>query len=354
MAKKHRKPAKKRAGIRLVPPGNVVILVCLLSLLACAAFALLHIYNKPSQQKYTGPVENISTGLTGQYGSLILIAQEQGYFREHGLNVAVQEYDSGAPIMTDLLANKLDSGIASDFSGVRNSFHGEDIRIVGSFVKSQVFYLVARKDHGITAIKDLRGKRIGVTKGTAGEFYLGQFLTLNGLQLTDITITDGPPAVLMDAVNNGTLDGIVSFEPNVYNASKSLGTNSIRWSVQNQQPVEGLLFVTGQYVHEHPAALKRYMEAIIEAQAYLEMHNDAAKAFVAKHLGYDKAYIDYIWPKLSLDVSLDQDLLIYMEDEAQWAIENKLTTATTIPNYLQLIDFEPLESVRPESITVIR
>lgn len=356
MAKSKRRlaKAKKSKSIKLVQPRNSVILVCVLSILVCLGFVLVQKYKQPSTPVYIGPVENISTGLTGEYGSLILIAQEQGYFQEHGLNVTVREYTSGSPVMADILADKLDSGIASDFTGVRNSFKNEDIQIVGTFVKSEVFYLIARKDHGIANIQDLRGKRIGVTKGTAGEFYLGQFLTLNGLQLTELTIVDGVPADLVAAVEKGSLDGVVSFEPNAYKTSKSLGSNGVRWSVQSLQPVGGLLYVSGKYVREHPAALKRYMQAIVEAQTYVEMHNDDAKTFIAKHLHYDQSYINYIWPKLTLGVSLDQDLLVNMEDEAQWVIENKLTTATTVPNYLRLIDFEPLESAKPENITIIR
>ena len=53
-------------------------------------------------------------------------------------------------------------------------------------------------------------------------------------------------------------------------------------------------------------------------------------------------------------VSLPQALIIAMEDEARWRIENKLTDKTTVPNYLDFIYTDALEAVNPEAVTVIR
>lgn len=333
---------------------NTLILAGLLVVLAIAASVAVRLAQKSTEPVYSGPVESITTGLTGEYGSLVLLAQEQGFFAEYSLDVTIKDYASGAPLMADLLAGKLDSGIASDFAGVRNSFMGEDLRIVASMVKSKVFFLVARKDHAITELKDVKGKQIGITKGTAGEFYLGQFLTLNGLRLTDVTIVDKPPADLAAAVAAGTLDAAVLFEPYAYQTSNRLAGNVARWSVQSLQPVHGLLYVNGKFVREHPAALQRYMQAIAKTETYLETHNGEAKAFIARRLQYDQAYIDYIWPELTLEASLDQDLLLTMEDQARWAIENKLTAAAKVPDYLQVMYFAPMLTAKPDSVTIIR
>ena len=43
-----------------------------------------------------------------------------------------------------------------------------------------------------------------------------------------------------------------------------------------------------------------------------------------------------------------------LEDEARWAMREKLTEATTVPNYLNFIHVDALEDVKRESVTVIR
>jgi NitT/TauT family transport system substrate-binding protein len=43
-----------------------------------------------------------------------------------------------------------------------------------------------------------------------------------------------------------------------------------------------------------------------------------------------------------------------MEDEARWMIENKLTTKTTIPNFLDYLYLDGLLTVKPEAVNIIR
>ncbi len=304
--------------------------------------------------EYTGPVERISTGLIGEYAALILIAQDQGYFRAAGLDVAITEYPSGPAAVADLLAGKLDTAMGADFAGVRNSFAGQDLKILATMSKSEAFFMVARRDHGINTEADLKGKKIGVTRKTVGEFYVGQFLTFNKLALRDVTIVDLPQQDLVEAVKAGHIDAAVLFEPNAYRAGSLLGSNAVRWSVQSGQSIYALLYGTSKLTTQRPQVIKRYLQAAVQAEQFVKTHDAEARSIVAKRLGYDAAYIDYIWPKFNFTVSLDQELLLNMDDEARWAIENNLTTSTKPPNYLRMLYLPALEAVKPEGITIIR
>jgi NitT/TauT family transport system substrate-binding protein len=42
-----------------------------------------------------------------------------------------------------------------------------------------------------------------------------------------------------------------------------------------------------------------------------------------------------------------------MEEEARWAISNNLINATAVPNFINYIYVNGLESVKPESISII-
>lgn len=322
-------------------------------LLAVTAIVILLHAKRAQPVAYSGPVTHITTALTGEYGSLVIVADKQGYFKDQGINVTIKNYASGSPLMTDLLAGKLDCGIASDFAGVLNMFHEEDIRIVASAVQYQTFYLVARKDHGITQISDIRHKRIGVTRVTAGEFFLGQFLTLHGLLPQDITLVDMPPANLATNLENGKIDGAVLFEPNAYPVAQQLGGNAAEWSVQDLQPGNGLLYCSGKLVRDQPVALARYVQALVDAETYMQSQSNQARDYVGQYLHYDHGYITYMWPKLTLRATLNQGLIINMNDEAKWAIENHITDAVEAPNYLDFIYFPALDTVKPEAVTII-
>ncbi|NIT52457.1 MAG: hypothetical protein GWO41_06890 [candidate division Zixibacteria bacterium] len=61
-----------------------------------------------------------------------------------------------------------------------------------------------------------------------------------------------------------------------------------------------------------------------------------------------------IWDDYVFEIFLDQSLLLSWEDIARWAIKNKFTDKTTVPNYLNFIYLDGLEAVKPEAITIIR
>lgn len=320
----------------------------------CGVVAASILYGRETAPLYTGPVETISSGTVREYSALSIIAQSQGYFADNGLNVRLKEYSSGPPAVAAMLAGEIDTATAADFVGVSNSFKNEDIRILATQLRADSFFLVVRRDQAINAPADLKGKRIGVTQKTAGEFYLGQFLILNELDSKDIIVSYHTPIEMVDKLVAGTLDAIVTFDPHVNRAQANLGDKSAIWSLQGDQKLSTLLYGTGKLVKQRPEAIKRYLRALVQAETFAQNNDSAAQAIVARHLGYDATYMSTLWSRLILDVSLGQDLLINMEDQARWAIDHKVVQTADTPDYFRLVYFDGLEAVKPDGITIIR
>ncbi len=311
----------------------------------------------PSQNttpKYTGPVEKITIGNIGEYSIFNIIAQEKGYFKDHGLDVTIKEYVSGPHAIADLLTGKLAFAVAADFVGVRNSFINNDLQILTQASKHKVFQVVARRDKGISIPIDLKGKTIGVTRKGAGEFHLGRFLLLNNLQLKDIIIRDLTPQQMSDQLRDGNLDAIVIFDPHAYTLKKELGDSIVNWSAQGDQNIFALEYTTKSYLAAHSTVAFQYMRALLQAEQLVKEHPEEAQQIIIEKLHYESAYVHYMWSNFIFSNELNQELLLTMEDEARWAIENKLTDQTIVPNYLDFIYFPALEQVKPEAITIIR
>jgi NitT/TauT family transport system substrate-binding protein len=83
---------------------------------------------------------------------------------------------------------------AAEFPVVATAFQKNQLRLIASNDRFENDYLIGRQDRGISAISDLKGKRIGVGLGTITEFYLGRFLALHGMKLQDVTLVDVKPA----------------------------------------------------------------------------------------------------------------------------------------------------------------
>jgi NitT/TauT family transport system substrate-binding protein len=101
-------------------------------------------------------------------------------------------------------------------------------------------------------------------------------------------------------------------------------------------------------------AVERFLKALVQAEAFVNTHNEEAKEFIGQTFGYDQSYLDSIWPNQEFIVALPQAMLVVLEDQARWRIENGLTDATEVPNFLDFLYMDGLEVAKPAAVTIIR
>lgn len=304
-------------------------------------------------EKYTGPVEKITVA-AAEYltGALVYVAEDQGYFEKNGLEVTIKGYGSGKACADALIAGEADISTSADNVFVSNSFEHADLRALGTVATKQVKELVARKDKGITTINDLIGKKIGVTKKSGAEFQLGVFLTFNGISQEDVELVDLRPPEMMGAISNGDVDAVFVWDPYLYHIKKELGENAISW--HGGEDFYFVLLTKEDWLDKNPAAAERFMKSMLEAGDYIKDNSEEAKEFAKDRFDYESDYMDYSWPKQEYAVTLPQAMLILLEDQARWRIEQGLTDTTEVPNYLNFIYLDALEEVKPEAVTIIR
>ncbi|MEE9175364.1 MAG: NrtA/SsuA/CpmA family ABC transporter substrate-binding protein, partial [Thermodesulfobacteriota bacterium] len=290
-------------------------------------------------EKYTGPVEKITVA-AAEYltGALIYVAEDQGFFEENGLDVTIKGYASGKACADALINGEADIATSAGFVFVSNSFEHTDLRVFGTVATKQVKELVARKDKGITKIDDLEGKKIGVTRKSGAEFLLGIFLTFNALSYKDVELVDLKASEIVEAISNGDIDAAFTWDPYTYNIKKELGENVISWF--GGEDFYFVLLTKEDWIKNNPVAAERFIKSLLEAEDYIKDNSEEAKEFVKDRFDYDSAYIDYSWPNQEFAVCLEQAMLILFEDQARWAIKNKLTEATEVPNYLDYISID--------------
>ena len=161
--------------------------------------------------KYTGPVKKVTLGVeTSLLPSAVWVAENKGYFQEEGLDVKIKEFGSGRTALATMLSEgNLDMVTVAQTPVVFNSFNRKDYVIIGTMVYSDNdVKIFARRDRGLKNPSDLRGKTVGITKGSTGHFYLGLFLIHNGLELTEIETIDTEASALPQALADGRVDAI--------------------------------------------------------------------------------------------------------------------------------------------------
>lgn len=324
-----------------------ILAVCAVIALAAAVAWSLPVW-EPS-----GPPATITVGLEpNQVNSLILIADEKGYFAENGLAVTLKNYTTGAAAVDGLLAGESDIAMSAEWVFAAQALTQSHIRTFASIDKFRHVYILGRNDRGIRNASDLKGKTIGLPFKTNAEFYLGRYLNLNGMDMRDVTTVDVRAPELADAMAHGTVDAAIVWQPYVTRITDRVKTGLAVWPAQSGQAAYQTAVTTDAWLSGQREPSRRFLAALARAETDAAQDPAAVKSLVERRLNYTSSYLDTTWPEHRFELSLDQSLIAALEDEARWKIANHLTNATAVPDFGEYIDTTALEQVRPESVRV--
>jgi NitT/TauT family transport system substrate-binding protein len=302
---------------------------------------------------YTGPPLKIRLGIQpGPQSTLIWVAEKEGLFKKHDLEVALRRYDVGYNAVKGLGSDESDVATGTEFAFISNAFSQPGLRVIASIAQGDTTSFVGRRDRGINSVADLAGKRIAVSPGVINQFLLGKYLALNGIGQGAVTLVNMDEQSAKRAVEEGTVDAAVLFEPDVQEARDALGSNAYVVDIQSGQDYFWLLTSTAEYVAGNSDAVLRLLAAMVDAERFTQANPTAAQRDLQSATGLSKSYVRYVWPKYTFTVSLDQALVLAMEDEARWTIENGLFSAKAVPNYLDYIYLEGLRRLAPLAVTI--
>ena len=121
---------------------------------------------------------------------------------------------------------------------------------------------------------------------------------------------------------------------------------------QSGQSLYALAVSTDKWLTDHPEIVKRFLKSLAQAEEFLVHHPSEAKVIIQKRLNIDEADLAAIWPQDTFSLSLDQSLILAMEDEARWLISNNLTTEKAVPNFLDYIYIDGLKAVKPGGVRI--
>jgi ABC-type nitrate/sulfonate/bicarbonate transport system substrate-binding protein len=305
---------------------------------------------------YRGPTEPLALGLQPLDPAVpIVVALDRQFFLHHGVRLTVKNYDTGLGALNGVLKGEVDvAANVSDYVFAAKWLEGKSLRILATFDRDDYVHLLGRMDKGITDFPDLKGKRFGLLRGTAQEFYLGRFLQLHGIDIRDVTLVN--VATLAESVNlivRGDIDALITVDPYLNDAQLKLGENAVAWPVQSSQPFYALLAGKSEWIPSHAKLAERFLAALDEAENFILQHPEQAKLVAEKKMGFSRELTDRFWPRNFYALSLDQSLIAALQDEARWMMAQGLTTAQEAPGFRDAIYADGLKAVKPEAVTII-
>jgi len=306
--------------------------------------------------KSAGPAEKVTIAYSATTESVLAeVAQMQGYYRQEGLEAIPRKHPFGKPALEDVLAGKADFATVAETPVMFAIMRGEKISVIATIESSRKGNaIIARKDRGILAFKDLKGKSIGVTLGTVSDFFADAILVLNGISRKDVKVVDLKAEKIAEALANGDIDAASTFNPYTIYAQKKLGGSGVTFQDESIYTWTFNVVARQEFIRNNPEKVKKLLRALVRAEDFVGRNTAEAQRIVADFSGIDVAIVRDAWTGTNFGVSLDQSLLLSLEDESQWAINGGIARNTRVPNYLDFIYIDGLKSVKPEAVRILR
>lgn len=324
-------------------------------LATCIALSVLAIRYIASRDSMDERPARIAIGTSEfEVSGLIWIALDQGYFLKKRLDVPIKIFPAGRDAVTALLRGDVDMATCSELVISEGIMNGGDLQAVASIAKSEFHYITGRRDRGIANVSDLKKKNIGLARHTSAEFYLGRYLQLNGIGMGDVTLVDIDPSHVADALGSGQVDAVITWDPHSYLLEKEMGEQAVTWPAQSGQMMYWTLVARPDYSSTQATSITRLLEALEMAERFSVNFPSEAKRIVRNRLKIGKEYVDRTWVNTRLGLSLEQGLIIVLEDQSRWMMDNRMTRGKIMPFYPEYISLDCLLKVKPASVTVIR
>lgn len=155
-----------------------------------------------------------------------------------------------------------------------------------------------------------------------------------------------------EALARGEVDAVMTFDPLMAPIKARLGEQAVSRPPQEGHRSFWTLVALAAEIQKRPGVMVKLLRALAQAQEYLQNQPKDGKTIITRWVKLPQT-VKYGVSRTKYELSLDQTMLLTMEDEARWLIQNRRTDRTQVPNYLDYIQAEPLLKVNPKAVRLV-
>jgi ABC-type nitrate/sulfonate/bicarbonate transport system substrate-binding protein len=111
---------------------------------------------------------------------------------------------------------------------------------------------------------------------------------------------------------------------------------------------------TKVFIHSHPQVIEKFLCALHNASQFIIGNPQSSKAIVSRYLKIDSHILEELGASYHFNVTLEQSLVLELENQTQWRIKSKQVVPKRLPNYLDFIYIDALKKVAPQNMTIIK
>jgi sulfonate transport system substrate-binding protein len=212
--------------------------------------------------------------------------------KEKGIKVEWKVFAGGGFVLEALSAGSIDYGHAADGSGVFAQAGGKPFVYVGADLPNpEGMGIMVHKDSGIKTIKELKGKKIAVTKG--GNHH---YLAVLAIEKAGLTLNDVQFVYVKDASEGRALfeikqvDALGSWDPFFATVENDLQPVTLT-DGKGYSPNRTFYYANETFAKEHPDLVKIILEETNKSDQWANENKQEVIKLLSETLGIDEKAI---------------------------------------------------------------
>jgi len=242
---------------------------------------------------------DISIGTTPHFGNVI-VGAEKGFFEKQGLPVKITNFASGSVAADAFKTGKGSVIVSGDLPSIRLWQLGF-VGLCPQAHYNALSIIVAKNT--IKSPGDMKGKKVGVLRGSTSEYFTKLYLAKGGMQPSDIEMINLRPAEMVTGLARGDIDAFVIWQPFGWRALAAVKDAHILTTGKGYFEEWEAVTTSKEYAANHHAELLAFLRGMDEAGKWIPANLDEAARVVAAQIRFD-------------DVKVTRDML----ERIDWSI----------------------------------
>ncbi|MEO8133507.1 MAG: ABC transporter substrate-binding protein [Betaproteobacteria bacterium] len=201
-------------------------------------------------------------------------AVAEGYYKDAGLDVKLVEGNGSGNTAQMVASNQSQIAYADAVAISQLIAKGAPMKVLSTVYQSNPNAVLALKKTGIKTIKDLTGKKVGVTSGSSQTTMLPLFLAANGLKESDLSLINMPPTSMVPSLLQGQVDAILgSIDAyQIQLEAQGAAVDVYRFADYGVPTVSTSIFANNTYIKDNPDVVKKFIAASLKGWSFALDH----------------------------------------------------------------------------------
>lgn len=281
----------------------------------------------------------------------IIVAQEKGFFKKHGLKVEIVPFNSGSLVGQTLATGNIDIGSTSIANFLIANAKGAPVKMLATSSLTSL-YLFVNPTSNITTFSDLSGKTIGARSNGGAALILGAICEKENIDFKSLKFVEVDQTVRQIALMKTKIVDAIPDDPDQERVYEAAGAAIHQgWEEKGYANISSspgttdiaVIEVNTDFMSKNPKAIKSFIDAYIEGHQFIKNNPDEAADLLSQYIvnasngamTVSKEDIKRSWDRGSLEYNLwyNPDSLVEISKIAQ-----KIGLITKAPTLEQMLD----------------